>query len=192
MGAQSTFLTDGVNTKNFNFDDSDQFFVKPCGKSFICKLANAATKLELSSGKSSLTSTELIPPEPTMETAISNWRESMFTTTKPPEANMSQELFSLIWNLVPWTLSGRDLTDRCSVPITLFLVNLEQETTGPRVTTQKVPSLWTLFWTLSVKNQNLATACKDSNLHTHWEAVPDPVWEPFLSLKSVRNIPTES
>merc|ERR1712209_103400 len=106
---------------------------------------------------------ELIPPEPTMETAISNWRESMFTTTKPPEANTSQELFSLIWNPVPWTLSGRDLTDRCSVPITLFLVNLEQETTGPRVTTQKVPSLWTLFWTLSVKNQNLATACKDSN-----------------------------
>merc|ERR1711992_375302 len=68
---QSTFLTDGVNTKNFNFDDLDQFFVKPCGKSFICKLANAATKLELSSGKSSLTSTELIPPEGTMDSVRS-------------------------------------------------------------------------------------------------------------------------
>merc|ERR1712227_1027771 len=101
---QSTFLTDGVNTKNFNFDDLDQFFVKPCGKSFICKLANAATKLELSSGKSSLTSTELIPPEPTMETAISNWRESMFTTTKPPEANMSQELFLV--DLEPGTMDS--------------------------------------------------------------------------------------
>ena len=169
-----------------------------------------------SSGKSSLMSTVSTPLAPTMATAISNWRGSTCTTTRPPEANMFPEPFSSIWNPVPWTLSAQDHTDKYSAPITLFSVNLEQETTGPRVTTQKVqincillkkiqeinffsppfppqvPSLSTLFWTLSVRNQNPAIVFKDSNWHTHWEAVPDPVWELFLSPKSARNTPTES
>ena len=51
---------------------------------------------------------------------------------------MFPEPFSSIWNPVPWTLSAQDHTDKYSAPITLFSVNLEQETTGPRVTTQKV------------------------------------------------------
>ena len=91
-----------------------------------------------SSGKSSLMNTVSTPLELTMATAISNWRGSTCTTMRLLEANMYPGPFSLIWNPVPWIPSGRDHTDKYSVLITLFLVNLELATTGPRVTTQKV------------------------------------------------------
>merc|ERR1719203_2734649 len=76
-----------------------------------------------------------------MATAISNWRESTYTTMKPQAANMSPALFWLISNPVPWTQSDRDLTDKFSDQITLFLDSREQETTGQRDITQKAPEV---------------------------------------------------
>merc|ERR1712051_743884 len=77
------------------------------------------------------------PLAPTMATAISNWRESTYTTMKPQAANMSPALFWLISNPVPWTQSDRDLMDKFSDQITFFLDSQEQETTGQRDITQK-------------------------------------------------------
>ena len=83
-------------------------------------------------------SMELTPLAPTMGTAISNWKESTYTTMKPQAANMSPALFWLISNPVPWTQSDRDLMDKFSDQITLFSDSREQETTGQRDITQKV------------------------------------------------------
>ena len=91
-----------------------------------------------SSGKLSPMSMELTPLAPTMATAISNWRESTYTTMKPQAANMSPALFWLISNPVPWTQSDRDLMAKFSDQITLFSDSREQETTGQRDITQKV------------------------------------------------------
>ena len=91
-----------------------------------------------SSGKLSLMSTVSIPLAPTMETVISNWKELMYTITKPQAANMYPVQFWWISNPVPWTQSDRDLMDKFSDQTTLFLDSQEQEITGPRDTTQKV------------------------------------------------------
>merc|ERR1712001_15341 len=106
-------------------------------KSSICKLANAAIKSELSSGKSCPTNTVSTLLELTMETVIFNWKESMFIIMKPQVVNMSPVLFLWIWNPELWTQSDLDLTDKYSDQITLYLDSLEQETTGQKATTQK-------------------------------------------------------
>merc|ERR1711981_744095 len=92
-----------------------------------------------------------------------NWSESMFATMRPPVANMSQELFWSISNLVQWTPSDLDPMDKFSDLTTLSLDNLELETIGQKDTTQKALSLSTLFWTWYAKNQNHVTACKASS-----------------------------
>merc|ERR1712223_123063 len=43
----------------------------------------------------------------------------------------------LTWNPVPWTLSGPDLSDKCSVQIILSLDSLEPVITGPKAIIQK-------------------------------------------------------
>ena len=91
-----------------------------------------------SSGKSFPTSTVSTLLELTMETVISNWKESMFIIMKPQVVNMFPVLFWWIWNLELWTQSDLDLTDKYSDQITLYLDSLEQETTGQKATTQKV------------------------------------------------------
>ena len=91
-----------------------------------------------SSGKSFPTSTVSTLLELTMETVISNWKESMFIIMKPQVVNMSPVLFLWIWNPELWTQSDLDLTDKYSDQITLYLDSLEQETTGQKATTQKV------------------------------------------------------
>ena len=104
---------------------------------YTSKEVNAVTKLVLSSGRSSQTNTELTPPEPTMETLISNLKELMFISMKPLEAGMSPEPF--LWTLSPelWTPSEQDHLDNCSDPIISFSAKLVQVTTGPRGTTLK-------------------------------------------------------
>ena len=91
-----------------------------------------------SSGKSFPTSTVSTLLELTMETVISNWKESMFIIMKPQVVNMFPVLFLWIWNPELWTQSDLDLTDKYSDQITLYLDSLEQETTGQKATTQKV------------------------------------------------------
>ena len=116
-----------------------------------------------SSGKSSLTSTVLTPPDLTTALLSFNWNASMSTTMRLPVANMYPALFWLIWNLAPWIPYALDLSDKCSVPTTLFSDNPALETIGPKVTTQKELNWLIQSLMLSAKNQNLATACKDSN-----------------------------
>jgi len=53
-----------------------------------------------------------------------------------------------------------------------------QATTGPRVTTQKVPNLLTRFSMLSEEKLKAATACKVSRLLTPSVEVLVPVWVP--------------
>merc|ERR1712036_81101 len=81
---------------------------------------------------------------------------------------------------------------KSSDPTTSSSVNPEQEITGPKVTTPKVPNSSTLSSTSSAKKPNPAIASKDSNSHTPSEAVPVPVWEHSSSPKSVKNTPTGS
>merc|ERR1712156_1037488 len=100
-------------------------------------LKKFAIKTELSSGKSFPTSTVSTLLELTMETVISNWKESMFIIMKPQVVNMFPVLFLWIWNPELWTQSDLDLTDKYSDQITLYLDSLEQETTGQKATTQK-------------------------------------------------------
>merc|ERR1711994_71222 len=106
-------------------------------KSYTSRLANAATRLVLSSGKSSLTSMASIPLVPTMVTLTSSWRESTSTTMKPLVASMCPVLSLWILSPVPWTQSALDLLDRSSDQTTLSSDRAVLETTGPRVTTQR-------------------------------------------------------
>merc|ERR1712038_92918 len=113
---------------------------KSCEKSSTCKPVNAVTKSVPNSGRSSPTNTESTQPEPTMATPIFNLNESTSTTTRPPVVNTSHEPFLSIWNQVPWTQSDPDRSDKSSDQTTSFLDNLVPVTTGPKVTTPKVPN----------------------------------------------------
>merc|ERR1712194_559490 len=94
-------------------------------------------------------------PVPTTETPTSSLRESTSTTTKLPEAVTSQEPSLWILSQVPWTpsepvhsVSSSDQTTSSSdrpVPVT----------TGPRVTTPKVPSSSTPSSMLSERKPRL-------------------------------------
>merc|ERR1712038_38417 len=136
---------------------------KSCEKSSTCKPVNAVTKSVPNSGRSSPTNTESTQPEPTMATPTFSSNESTSTTTKPPAVNTSQEPFSSIWNQVPWTLSDPDHSDKSSDQTTSSSANPVPVTTGPKVTTPKVPNWLTPFSMSSEKNLNLVIASKVSN-----------------------------
>lgn len=68
----------------------------------------------------------------------------------------------------------------------------EQETTGPRATTQREPNWSTQLWMLSERRRKAVTVFRDFNLHTHWAGALVLVWEHYSSAKSARNTPTES
>merc|ERR1711971_1374323 len=67
----------------------------------------------------------------------------------------------LIWSQEPWIQSDQVPSAKSSVPITLFLDNLELVTTGLKAITQKVLNLLILFLMLFAKNQNPAIVFKD-------------------------------
>lgn len=104
-----------------------------------------STWYHYSSGRLSQMNMEFSPMECTREKASFSWSVLTCTTMKLAEENMSLELSWWIWNQEPWTVYDQDLTDRSSDQIILYLDNLELETTGPRVTTQKELSWSTLF-----------------------------------------------
>merc|ERR1711990_361832 len=130
-------------------------------------------------------------PAPTTETPTSSSRESTSTTTKPLEAVTSQEPSSWILSQEPWTpsepvhsVSSSDQTTSSSdrpVPVT----------TGPRVTTPKVPSSSTPSSMLSERKPKVATASRDSRSPTLSVVVPDPVWEPSSSPRSEKSTQTD-
>merc|ERR1712151_600410 len=158
---------------------------------FTSKPASAETRSVPNSGKSSLTNTELTQLAPTTETPTSSSRESTFTTTKPLEAVTSQEPSSWILSQEPWTpsepahsVSSSDQTTSSSdrpVPVT----------TGPRVTTLRVPSSSTPSSMLSERKPKAVIASRDSRSPTPSVVVPDPVWEPSSSPRSEKNTQTD-
>merc|ERR1711936_996343 len=160
------------------------------GKSSIFKPDNVATKSVPSSGRSSLTSTESTQPAPTTETPTSSWRGSTCTTMRPQEANTCPGPSWSTWSQAPWTLSAPDLSDRSSDQTTSSLDNLVPATTGPRDTTQKVPSSSTPSSMSSERKLRDSIASRDSSSHTPSVVAPDPEWEPSSSPRSVRNTPT--
>merc|ERR1711865_391315 len=144
------------------------------GKSFTSKVVNAVTKSVPNSGRSSPTSMVLTLPVPTTVTLISNSRESMSTSTKPPEEDMFQEPSSWISNQEPWTPSELDHSVNSSDQTTSSSDKPVPVTTGPRVITPKV-----------------AIASKVSRSLTPSVVVPDPVWEPSSSPRSEKSTQIE-
>merc|ERR1711865_779437 len=161
------------------------------GKSFTSKEVNAVTKSVPNSGRSSPTSMVLTLPVPTTVTLISNSRESMSTSTKPPEEDMFQEPFSWISNQEPWTPSELDHSVNSSDQTTSSSDKPVPVTTGPRVITPKVLSSSTPSLMLSERKPKVAIASKVSRSLTPSVVVPDPVWEPSSSPRSEKSTQIE-
>merc|ERR1712157_490711 len=121
----------------------------------------------------------------------SNLRESTSTITKLPVVDSSQELSSWISNQERWTPSELDLSVNSSDLTTSSSVRLVPVTTGPRVTTPKVPNSSTPSSTLSERRPKVATASKDSRSLTPSVVVLDPVWEPSSSPRSEKSTQTD-
>merc|ERR1712003_560120 len=153
---------------------------------------SAETRLVPNSGKSSLMNTELTQPVPTTETLTSSSRESTSTTTKPLVAVMSQEPSSWILSQEPWTPSEPDHSVSSSDQTTSSSDRLVPVTTGPRVTTLRVPSSSTPSSMSSERKLKVAIASKVSRSPTPSVVVLDPVWEPSSSPRSEKSTQTES
>merc|ERR1711981_227465 len=149
-------------------------------------------KLVPNSGKSSPTNTELTQPVPITVTLISNSRESMSTTTKPPEEDTSQEPSSWILSQEPWTPSEPDHSVNSSDQTTSSSDKPVPVTTGPRVTTPREPSSSIPSSMSSERKLRVAIASKVSRSPTLSVVVPDPVWEPSSSPRSEKSTQTES
>merc|ERR1711981_928774 len=134
-------------------------------------------KLVPNSGKLSQMNTELTQPVPITVTPISNSRESTSTTTKPPVEDTSQEPSSWILSQVPWTPSELDHSVNSSDQTTSSSDKLVPVTTGPRVTTLKVPSSSTQSSMSSERKPKVVIASKVSRSPTPSVVVLDPVWE---------------
>merc|ERR1712087_682608 len=136
-------------------------------------------------------STELTQLAPTTATPTSSLRESTSTTTKPLEDVTSQEPSSWILNQAPWMLLEPDHSDSSSDQTTSSSDRPVLVTTGPRVTTLRVPSLSTPSSTLSERKLKVATASRASRSPTPSVVVPDPAWEPFSSPRSEKSTQTD-
>merc|ERR1712139_727721 len=163
-----------------------------CASSFTFREVSAVTRLVPSSGRSSPTNTVLTQPVPTTVTPTSSSRESTFTTTRPPEEDTSQEPSSWILSQEPWTPSEPDLSDSSSDQTTSSSDKPVPVTTGPRVTTPRVPSSSTPSSMSSERKLRVAIASKVSRSPTPSVVVPDPVWEPSSSPRSEKSTQTES
>merc|ERR1712010_411959 len=97
------------------------------------------------------------------------------------EEDTSQEPSSWILSQEPWTPSELDHSDNSSDQTTSSSDKLVPVTTGPRVTTPKVPSLSTPSLMSSERKLKVAIASKVSRSPTPSVVVPDPVWEPSSS-----------
>ena len=135
--------------------------------------------------------TESTQLEPITVTQISNSRESMSTSTKPLEEDMSQEQYSWISNQAPWTQLELDHSDNSSDLTTSSSDRLEQETTGPRDITPKVLSSSTLSLMSLEKKPKAAIASKVSKSPTPLVEELDPEWEPSSSPRLEKSIQTE-
>merc|ERR1712060_933365 len=160
-------------------------------KSFTSRVASAVTRSVPSSGKSSPTSTVLTQPVPTTVTPISSLRESTSTTTKPPVAVMFLALSSWISSQALWTPSVLDLSVGSSDQTTSSSVRPVLVTTGPRVTTPRVPSSSTPSSMSSVRRLRAVTAFRASRSPTLSVVALAPAWELSSSPRSVRSTQTD-
>merc|ERR1712157_600318 len=135
--------------------------------------------------------TELTQLAPTTETPTFSSRESMCTTTKPLVAVTYQELSSWISNQEPWMPSELDHSVSSSDQTTSSSDKLVPVTTGPRVTTPRVPNLSTPSSMSSERKLRAVTAFRDSRSPTPSVVVPDPVWEPSSSPRSEKSTQTD-
>merc|ERR1719231_1189668 len=135
---------------------------------------------------------ELTQPVPTTVTLISNSRESTSTTTRPPVEDTSQEPSSWILSQEPWTPSELDHSVNSSDHTTSSSDKPVPVTTGPRVTTPRVPSSSTPSSMSSETKLRVAIASKVSRSPTPSVVVPDPVWEPSSSPRSEKSTQIES
>ena len=115
-----------------------------------------------------------------METLISSSKESMCTIMRLLVEDTFLELSYWILNQEQWTQSDLVHSGNCSDPTTLFSDNLGQETTGPRVTTQRDLILLTQCLMLSERKQKAVIAFKDSKLFIHSEVELVQEWEHYL------------
>merc|ERR1712048_13744 len=136
--------------------------------------------------------TVLTQPVPTTVTPISSLRESTYTTTRPLVEDTSQEVSSWISNQEPWTPSEPDHLDSSSDQTTSSSDKPVPVTTGPRVTTPRVPSSSTPSLMLSERKLKVAIASKDSRSPTPLVVVLDQVWEPSSSPRSEKSTQIES
>ena len=67
------------------------------------------------------------------------------------------------WNPAQWTQFALDLMAKSSARTTSFLVKVVLATIGPKDTTRKEPSWWTMCWTWFARRLKDAIASKDSN-----------------------------
>merc|ERR1712147_621425 len=111
---------------------------------------------------------------------------------RPPVEDMSQEPSLWILSQEPWTPSEPDHSDSSSDQTTSFSDKLVSVTTGPRVTTPRVPSSSTPSSMSSERKLRVAIAFKVSRSPTPSVVVPDPVWEPSSSPRSEKSTQTES
>merc|ERR1712142_1351005 len=97
-------------------------------------------------------------PVPTMATPTSSSSVSTSTTMKLPVASTYHEPCSSTSSQVQWTLSDLVLLVRSTDRTTSSLVRVEQGTTGPKDTTQRVPNWWTLSLMLYARKLKAAIA----------------------------------
>lgn len=135
---------------------------KRWGRSCTFREANAVTKLDPSSGRSSATSTVWIPLGGTTEMVhlIFSWRGSMSTTMRLLVEGTFPGLFSWILSLGLWTVSDRDRMGRSFALIISFLVSPVPATIGPRVIILRGRSWLMRFSMLFARRLRIVIACK--------------------------------
>merc|ERR1711988_1206628 len=116
----------------------------------------------------------------------------MSTTTRPLVEDTSQEPSSWILSQEPWTPSELDLSVNSSDQTTSSSDKPVPVTTGPRVTTPRVPSSSTQSSMSSERKPKVAIASKVSKSPTLSVVVPDLVWEPSSSPRSEKSTQIES
>merc|ERR1711988_1451893 len=116
----------------------------------------------------------------------------MSTTTRPLVEDTSQEPSSWILSQEPWTPSELDHSVNSSDQTTSSSDKPVPVTTGPRVTTPRVPSSSTPSSMSSERKPKVAIASKVSKLPTPSVVVLDLVWEPSSSPRSEKSTQIES
>ncbi|KAF6307386.1 tubulin beta 4A class IVa [Rhinolophus ferrumequinum] len=101
--------------------------------------------------------------EHTMGTVTFSWRESTCTTMRPQEEIMYPELCWWTWSQAPWTQFALAPLAKSFGLTTSCLASRELATTGPKATTQRARSWWTLSWTWCGRRLRAVTACRASS-----------------------------